>query len=56
MSTGLRIGITMGDPSGIGPELIVRVLGAAPAAQRARVTVYGCPTLFAGLAFTAEIP
>ena len=36
-----RIGITIGDPSGIGPELVVAVLAAAPEELRARVVVYG---------------
>src|SRR6266571_1356662 len=35
------IGITLGDPSGIGPEIIARALAAAPAALRARCVVFG---------------
>jgi 4-hydroxythreonine-4-phosphate dehydrogenase len=35
------IGITLGDPSGIGPEIIAAALAAAPAAWLARVVVFG---------------
>jgi 4-hydroxythreonine-4-phosphate dehydrogenase len=35
------IGITLGDPSGIGPEIVLRALAEAPEAQRARLRVYG---------------
>ena len=36
-----RIGITLGDPSGIGPEIVAATLAAAPAAWRARLVVFG---------------
>ena len=36
-----RIGITLGDPAGIGPEIVAATLAAAPAEWRARVVVYG---------------
>src|SRR5690606_38057516 len=36
-----RIGITLGDPAGIGPEIVALALAAAPPAQRARVVVFG---------------
>jgi 4-hydroxythreonine-4-phosphate dehydrogenase len=35
------IGITLGDPSGIGPEIIARALAAAPPSLRARCLVFG---------------
>jgi 4-hydroxythreonine-4-phosphate dehydrogenase len=35
------IGITLGDPTGIGPEIIVAALASAPAEYRARCVVYG---------------
>ena len=50
-----RIGITMGDPSGIGPELIVGVLADVDAALRARTTVYGDPALFARIGLAADV-
>ena len=36
-----RLGITMGDPSGIGPEVTVRALVALPAGERSRAVVIG---------------
>ena len=36
-----RLGITMGDPSGIGPEVTVRALDALPAGERSRAVVIG---------------
>ena len=38
-----RIGITMGDPAGVGPEVIVRALAALPPEERASLTVFGDP-------------
>jgi 4-hydroxythreonine-4-phosphate dehydrogenase len=35
------IGITLGDPAGIGPEIVVRALAEATPALRARVRVFG---------------
>ena len=35
------IGITMGDPAGVGPEIIVKSLAAMPAAERQGFRVYG---------------
>jgi 4-hydroxythreonine-4-phosphate dehydrogenase len=41
-----RIGITLGDPSGIGPEVVVRALAARGAARRLRAVVIGdCETV-----------
>ena len=41
MGTLTRLGITLGDPTGIGPEIVAATLQAAPAAWRPRITVYG---------------
>lgn len=37
------IGITMGDPSGVGPEIICKALAALPASERAAALVIGDP-------------
>jgi len=39
--TGPRIGVTLGDPSGVGPEIVGRALASAPASLRQRVTLFG---------------
>ena len=36
-----RIGVTLGDPAGIGPEIVAATLAAAPEAWRQRIIVYG---------------
>jgi 4-hydroxythreonine-4-phosphate dehydrogenase len=36
-----RVGITLGDPAGIGPEIVAAALAAAPAAWRPHLVVYG---------------
>ena len=36
-----RLGITLGDPAGIGPEIVAATLADAPAAWRSRLTVFG---------------
>ena len=36
-----RIGITLGDPAGIGPEIVAATLAAAPEEWRSRLVVYG---------------
>ncbi|MGH2726557.1 MAG: 4-hydroxythreonine-4-phosphate dehydrogenase PdxA [Actinomycetota bacterium] len=41
METVTRIGITLGDPAGIGPEIVAAALAAMPDEERARITVYG---------------
>jgi len=41
VGTAARIGVTLGDPAGIGPEIVAAALAAAPAAWRARVVVFG---------------
>jgi 4-hydroxythreonine-4-phosphate dehydrogenase len=40
-TSALRIGVTLGDPSGVGPEIVARTLGSAPAELRRRVVVFG---------------
>lgn len=49
------IGITMGDPAGIGPEIIVKALADASLRSRARFVVYGMNELLAYAADLAEI-
>ncbi|MFY0988841.1 4-hydroxythreonine-4-phosphate dehydrogenase PdxA [Halomonas sp. C05BenzN] len=48
MSTATRydIAITMGDPAGIGPEIICRALAAMAPAERATTLVVGDPAIF----------
>jgi 4-hydroxythreonine-4-phosphate dehydrogenase len=41
------IGITMGDPSGVGPEVICKALAQMGAAERAATFVVGCPQALA---------
>lgn len=41
MAAVTRLGITLGDPSGIGPEIVASALSALPDAWRGRVIVYG---------------
>lgn len=41
MDLGTTLGITLGDPAGVGPEIVVASLVAMPAPWRARCTVYG---------------
>ncbi len=36
-----RLGITMGDPAGVGPEIVCKALASMPPPERARYTVYG---------------
>lgn len=38
---GSIIGITMGDPAGVGPEVICKALADMPARERARIRVFG---------------
>lgn len=49
------IGITMGDPAGIGPEVIVKALADSSVRRLARFVVYGMNELFAYAADLAEI-
>ena len=41
MTTSTRLGITLGDPAGIGPEIVAATLAAASPDALARITVYG---------------
>ncbi len=41
MEAVTRLGITLGDPAGVGPEIVAAALAAAPVEWRARITVYG---------------
>lgn len=41
MNTSRRIGVTIGDPTGIGPEVALRALAALPIEARARCVLYG---------------
>ncbi len=41
MGTVTKVGITLGDPSGIGPEIVAAALAAAPDEWRQRWVVYG---------------
>ena len=43
---GYDIAITMGDPAGIGPEIICRALSAMSAAERATTMVIGDPAIY----------
>jgi 4-hydroxythreonine-4-phosphate dehydrogenase len=40
MGSTNRIGVTLGDPSGIGPEIVARALASAPPALRRRLVVF----------------
>ncbi len=48
------IAITMGDPAGIGPEVIVKALGDPQLRRRARYVIYGMNELLAYAADVAE--
>jgi 4-hydroxythreonine-4-phosphate dehydrogenase len=41
VETVTRVGITLGDPAGIGPEIVAATLAAAPEAWWPRIVVYG---------------
>lgn len=43
MHSVTRLGITLGDPAGIGPEIVVAALTSVPTTWRDRVVVYGDP-------------
>ena len=45
MTRPLRIGITMGDPAGVGPEIICRALADLPPTQRIGIIVFGSRTI-----------
>lgn len=50
------IGITMGDPAGIGPEVIVKALADGNLRRRAKFIIYGLNELITYAADLAEIP
>ena len=41
MKAVTKVGITLGDPAGIGPEIVAAALHAAPREWRDRIIVYG---------------
>jgi 4-hydroxythreonine-4-phosphate dehydrogenase len=41
VQSATTIGVTLGDPAGIGPEIVAATLAAAPAAWRSRIRVFG---------------
>jgi 4-hydroxythreonine-4-phosphate dehydrogenase len=47
--------LTLGDPAGIGPELIARLLGQTDAAQHANIVLVGDPWLWADGQHTASV-
>ena len=49
------IGVTMGDPAGVGPEVIVKALADAEVRRRARFVIYGLNELLAYSADMAEL-
>ena len=51
-----RLGITMGDPSGVGPEVTARALDALPAGERSGVVVIGDGGTLARAARVAGVP
>ena len=54
-SDKLVIGVTMGDPAGIGPEVIVKALADPEIRRRARFVIYGLNELLAYAADMAEL-
>jgi len=48
------LAVTMGDPAGIGPEVIVKALADPVLRQRARYIIYGMNELLAYAADLAE--
>ena len=50
------IGITLGDPAGIGPELVLRVLAAPVADAPARFVVYGSAAVLRQVSRQAKLP
>ncbi|MBN1917067.1 MAG: 4-hydroxythreonine-4-phosphate dehydrogenase PdxA [Verrucomicrobia bacterium] len=51
----LRIGITMGDAAGIGPEVVVRALAGGRVPRGARLVLYGSPAVFDAAARHAAV-
>jgi 4-hydroxythreonine-4-phosphate dehydrogenase len=46
VSARVHLGITVGDPAGIGPEIVARALAEGRLTAHARITVYAEPRLF----------
>jgi 4-hydroxythreonine-4-phosphate dehydrogenase len=53
VTTGAPIAISLGDPAGIGPEIVARALAARP---EQRVLVFGDPVVLAAAADRARVP
>ena len=51
-----RLAVTLGDPAGVGPELVLRVLADEAVAGICRLTVYGNRRLLMRVATAARIP
>lgn len=51
-----RIGLTMGDPAGIGPEIILKALADPAVFRRCRPILFGYPGLFERLIRTLRLP
>ena len=51
-----QIGITLGDPSGVGPELVLRALAAPEWRGRVRFVIYGCASLLRRVAAEIHLP
>lgn len=56
MGTVTRLGITLGDPAGIGPEIVAATLHAAPLEWRERIIVYGDRAALGRAAHTIGAP
>ena len=56
MSAATRLGVTLGDPSGIGPEIVAAALAAAPMSVRERCVVFGHRDLLARGAKAMHVP
>ena len=53
--TARHLGITMGDPAGIGPEVVIKALADRELRKRARFVIYGLNELLTYAADTQEI-
>jgi 4-hydroxythreonine-4-phosphate dehydrogenase len=50
-----RLAVTLGDPAGVGPELVLRLLADETLAAQCQMVVYGCTTLAMRVAEAARI-
>ncbi len=55
MTAAARIAVSLGDPAGIGPEIVARAVAAAPAALRQRLVVFGDRGPLARFGFPADV-